>query len=61
MTPCKDCITFAICKAQVLDKMSPIEDNNTAHIAMVYGTVLHGKCHLIKDYLATIPTGYSTA
>ena len=60
-TPCENCITYAACKSQVLSHMSGSDDNHTAHIAMVYSLVLMPKCHLIKEYLDTKPSGYSTA
>ena len=49
MIPCKNCITFAICKAQI--------QGNTPHSNII--RYLMPKCSLIKDYIdnnLNIPT-----
>ena len=59
--PFINCITFAICNAQVLNHMSPIEENHTAHIAMVYSITVMPKCSLIREYINKVPSGHTTA
>lgn len=47
-TPCYQCVTFSICKAEVLNK---IKNNNEYDKIMFTFVGLTDKCSLIEDYI----------
>jgi len=55
--PCKDCITFPICKAQVYEYLNSYKNKVLINerVYDIYEDILKPKCSILKDWINEMP------